>query len=91
MRSHRNGVGEDVVVLRAERRGLDEVDADTEDVLELDQETGQFEQGARWLDVDQEIDVALWTRVTAGNGSEEADVGRAVPRRRRQQSGAVPK
>src|SRR6266498_1413951 len=43
MRSNRDGVGEDVIVLWAERGGFDEVDVNTEDVLELDQETGQLE------------------------------------------------
>ena len=67
-------VGQDVLVSWTERGGFDDVDVDLEDLLEVQDEAGQVDQGAGRLEVDQEVDVAALMLVTAGDGAEYADI-----------------
>lgn len=67
-RSQGYGVVEHVGVPGAERGGLDDVDSYPEELLQVQDQAGDIQEGATWLEVDEEVDVARAQAPTLSGG-----------------------
>jgi hypothetical protein len=55
------------------------IDLPTQHVFEIEDETAEVEDGPAWLELDEEVDIAVGLRVSAGYGPEHANVMGPVP------------
>jgi hypothetical protein len=76
-----DSLGANVAVPWPERTPRDDVDSDTQQVLQILEQAGMIKKGGAWLEIDKQVEVTIWASLTPSDGAEHRDpASPALPR-----------
>jgi carbonic anhydrase len=75
------GLGADVIVLRLEGVPCDDVHSDAQEVFKILEQANVIKKGGTWLEIHEQVQIAVWASLSFGDGAEYRDVvSPALPR-----------